>query len=240
MKELEALWEEKYFGRFGPLSAALVPFIDPASKKDTGMDTLEWRLRNFSFNPATPRPPTGAPASPPASAPPATPPSAPAGTWQLIDAEAKIAPQAKAYAGTAEAVDGKISVRTGPSDPKWAHLVYAGVISWVFNAGSPTSLRPGETLTGLVTFTNTGHEFGPAGYNPSGSLKFQRSTGGPGLHFFELKSSELPAPGKSVSRPFSVKVPDVGRDASSELQLVATGYASRTAEFIYRYRWVPK
>jgi hypothetical protein len=55
-----------------------------------------------------------------------------------------------------------------------------------------------------------------------------------------MASTELPPPGKSLSRPFSVKVPDVGRNTSTELHLVAMVYASRTAAFIYRYRWVPK
>jgi len=226
--ELESVWEKTFAARFGPLQAAREPFVDPVTKKATGLDKVEYRLRNFAFNPATPRPPTGAT------------PAVVAGQWQLIDAAPAISPPAKGYAGSAEAVAGKISVRTGPSDPKWAHLVFAGVISWTFNHGNPTSLRPGEMLSGLVTFTNTGREFVPSGYNPVGSLRFQRSAGGGRINFFEMKSTELPAPGSSVSRPFAVKVPEPGRDTTSELQLVALAYAGRPAEFIYRYRWVPK
>jgi len=162
------------------------------------------------------------------------------GCWQYIDTERQEAPVPRGYAGGSTTVHGLINMDQHPSDPNWSHLITATYFRWTFDGGDPVDGRPGvvcegEALSGTASMSNTGNQLGRAGYSPNAYLSLVRGVAASPV--WALHSTELPAPGETVTRPFSIVMPP-GKEGDI-VKLEASAYVGRANFYRYVFKKQP-
>ena len=147
-----------------------------------------------------------------------------------------IGPTGKGYTGTETVGSRQIDVSTHPIDPKWASRVTSGLLTFSLDPPPEGRWCAGQRVTGQATFSNTGVEFVPAGYSPSGYLSAEIA-GRAANPIFRMHSSELPGPGRVFQRAITWTVPP-GAEGET-MKVVAATYAGRTVSYTWAFRWVP-
>ena len=170
--DLEAAWERKFQGRFGPLKDAREFITDPSTKKK--MDKIAFRLTNFAFDPDKLQPATatttsGLPAS-----------TAKAGYWRLLETRSLkyvVNPASGVTSSSFNVSDGSISgtqTITGGEGP----ATWAGECTWSLQApGGLNRLVPGEVIESSMTVTDRSVPEKVSGWNHGytgvgGSIRF--------------------------------------------------------------------
>jgi len=175
--ELEAAWERKFQGRFGPLKDARETIYDSVTK--TSVDKIAFRLANFAFDTDKPQsaPVTPTPAKPAATTSGGTAPTAKSGYWRLLETHSiKYAPAAGSGVtrSSFNVSDGSISgTQTIVNDEGPA--TWAGECTWSLQAPSGLNrLVPGEVIEASMTVTDrsvpekvSGWNHGHVGVNAS-------------------------------------------------------------------------
>ena len=162
--------------------------------------------------------------------------------WQLAETQRIESPLSRGYSGGATTVGGLLSLDSYPTDPKWSHLITAVSFRWSLDRanpvnGDPMLLCPGDAVSGSASMSNTGNQFSPAGYVPNAYIAMYLNQSPASIPVWRLSSAELPAPGQTVTRPFSVAVP-YGTNQGDTLSILAAGYAGRENRYIYVFRLV--
>jgi hypothetical protein len=169
--ELEAAWERKFEGRFGPLKDARETFYDPSTKKT--MDKIAYRLTNFAFDPDKPQSATATTSGLSAS-------TAKAGYWRLLETRSLkyvVNPASGVTSSSFNVSDGSISgsqTITGGEGP----ATWAGECTWSVQApGGLNRLVPGEVIEVSMTVTDRSVPEKVSGWNHGytgvgGSIRF--------------------------------------------------------------------
>ena len=162
--------------------------------------------------------------------------------WQFVQTRRVETPLSRGYAGGATTVHGLISLDSHPSDPNWSHLITAVSFRWSFDRadpvnGHPMTFCPGDPIGGTASMSNTGNQFGPAGYVPNAYMAMYVNRSPAWAPVWRLSSAELPPPGQTVTRPFSLPAPGYSARGDT-LSIVAAGYAGRENTYTYEFRLV--
>lgn len=160
--------------------------------------------------------------------------------WQLRETVREENPLGRGYTGGATTVHGLISLDSHPTDPNWAHLITAASFRWSFDGmeplrGMPGAVCPGETISGSASMSNTGNQLSRVGFVPNAYLALTRGAGSTPV--WHLGAAELPAPGETVTRPFSVAMP-TGKEGDV-VTLVANAHAGRSNFYKYVFEMQP-
>jgi hypothetical protein len=189
--DLEAAWDQKFQGRFGPLKDARESFYDPSTK--TKRDKIAFRLTNFPFAPAAPQrtaslpPPQPHPQSLPPAQPEATPsgqtaPTATSGYWRLLETRSVkyvANPGSGVTSCSFNVSDGSITgtqTITGDEGP----ATWAGECTWSLQSpGGFTRLIPGAVIEVSMTVTDRSVPEKVSGWNHgyvgvAGSIRFDQ------------------------------------------------------------------
>ncbi len=170
--DLEAAWEQKFWGRFGPLKDAREFITDPSTKKK--MDKIAFRLTNFAFDPDKPQPATATTTSGLSAS------TAKAGYWRLLETRSikyMVNPASGVTSSSFNVSDGSISgtqTITGDEGP----ATWAGDCTWSVQApGGLNRLVPGEVLEVSMTVTDRSVPEKVSGWNHGytgvgGSIRF--------------------------------------------------------------------